>query len=48
MNAFTVLTGWNLTSFGGCLKCGPKFTDTFKKKKKTHKQIFDYIASVTT
>lgn len=26
------LTGWYLRSFGGCLKCGPKLTETLKNK----------------
>lgn len=26
-----VLTGWYLRSFGGCLKCGPKLTETWKR-----------------
>lgn len=25
------LTGWYFRSFGGCLKCGPKLTDTWKE-----------------
>lgn len=29
-----ILTGWYLMSLGVYLKCGPKFTDTYNRRKK--------------
>lgn len=40
------LTGWYLRSFGGCLKWGPKLTETWKKKKvcvKTYTCFFCFV-----